>query len=218
MRVAGEIFLLQFCIIWVNLRNLADFLPIEEKICIFPFFHHLSIIFFPNMLFGHILVKQKNIHPCYNTNAQTEMHSRHKDLYIWLDQKQRTYFRGSRARRGTSIISWSRGPYPSTLRPSPLKLGRRESNVPRTHPSMGHGLGIDGRGDLAVPVPPNILPKKFIPQIITSEAYKCIEVNQLWVYCSSWNHIVFDSFNNDRWMKLNFCKRKHLTMSCVYFI
>ena len=148
------IFFLQFCIIWVNLGNLADFLPIEEKICIFPFFHHLSIIFFPNMLFGHILVKQKNIHPCYNTNAQTEMPSRHKDLYIWLDQKQRTYFRGSRARRGTSIISWSRGPYPSTLRSSPLKLGRRESNGPRTHPSMGHGLGIDGRGDLAVPVPP----------------------------------------------------------------
>ena len=30
----------------------------------FPrFFHPRSIIFFPNMLYGHIL-KQKNIHPC----------------------------------------------------------------------------------------------------------------------------------------------------------
>ena len=32
-----------------------------------PFFYSLSIIFFPNMLFGHILViwvKQKNMHPC----------------------------------------------------------------------------------------------------------------------------------------------------------
>ena len=59
--------------------NFFNFKSIGEKICILftnwgknmhfpPFFHPLSIIFFPNMLFAHIFFLggggKKNIHPC----------------------------------------------------------------------------------------------------------------------------------------------------------
>ena len=47
-----------------------------------PFFHPLSIIFFPNMIFGHIFaiflgVQPKNIHPCFN----------HVGRSVWRDGK-----------------------------------------------------------------------------------------------------------------------------------
>ena len=59
----------------------------------FPsFFHSLSIIFFPNLLFGHIFVppgggvKQKNIHPCFCISFTLNVHrvqgGRHRQILL----------------------------------------------------------------------------------------------------------------------------------------
>ena len=46
-------------------KNMHTFYQLGKKYAFSP----LSIIFFSNMLFGHIFVKQKNIHPCLPNNS-----------------------------------------------------------------------------------------------------------------------------------------------------
>ena len=54
-------------IVSLSFWNFVYFKSIGENMHFPPFFHPLSIFFFPNMLFGRffcLLSKQKNIHPC----------------------------------------------------------------------------------------------------------------------------------------------------------
>ena len=54
---------------FVNRRSIGEkiwirtFYRFGEKYAFSPLFYPLSIIFFPNLLYGHFFVKQKNIHP-----------------------------------------------------------------------------------------------------------------------------------------------------------